>query len=107
VSLWPPVVGLAFLLSTFFVTDGPPISGCTAYPPFSAVGSAAGPGEGLGQDLWVISIAIFCIGALLGALNFIATTLDLRTRGMKLMRMPLPCCAWFVIAVWGLLSFAV
>jgi len=89
------------------VTDGPPISGWTAYPPLSAVGSAAGPGEGLGQDLWVISIAIFCIGALLGALNFIATTLDLRTRGMKLMRMPLTCWAWFVTAVLGLLSFAV
>ena len=106
-SFWTTFVGLAVLLSTFFVTDGPPISGWTAYPPFSAVGSAAGPGEGLGQDLWVISIAIFCIGALLGALNFIATTLDLRTRGMKLMRMPLTCWAWFVTAVLGLLSFAV
>ena len=106
-SFWITFVGLAVLLSTFFVTDGPPISGWTAYPPLSAVGSAAGPGEGLGQDLWVISIAIFCIGALLGALNFIATTLDLRTRGMKLMRMPLTCWAWFVTAVLGLLSFAV
>ena len=106
-SFWTTFVGLAVLLSTFFVTDGPPISGWTAYPPLSAVGSAAGPGEGLGQDLWVISIAIFCIGALLGALNFIATTLDLRTRGMKLMRMPLTCWAWFVTAVLGLLSFAV
>ncbi len=106
-SFWITFVGLAVLLSTFFVTDGPPLSGWTAYPPLSAVGSAAGPGEGLGQDLWVISIAIFCIGALLGALNFIATTLDLRTRGMKLMRMPLTCWAWFVTAVLGLLSFAV
>jgi cytochrome c oxidase subunit I len=106
-SFWTTFVGLVVLLATFFVTDGPPISGWTSYPPLSAVGSASGPGEGLGQTLWVISIAIFCIGSLLGALNFIATTLDLRTKGMKLMRLPLTCWAWFVTAVLGLLSFAV
>src|SRR3989454_7712398 len=106
-SFWTTFVGLFVLLATFFVTDGPPISGWTTYPPLSAVGPAAGPGEGMGQDLWVVSIAIFCIGSLLGALNFIVTTLDLRTRGMTLMRLPLTCWAWFVTAVLGLLSFAV
>src|SRR5213078_2600124 len=79
-SFWTTFLALVVLLATFFVTDGPPISGWTTYPPLSAVGPAAGPGEGLGQDLWVVSIAIFCIGSLLGALNFIVTTLDLRTR---------------------------
>src|SRR5213079_3457597 len=68
-SFWTTFVGLVVLLGTFFVTDGPPISGWTAYPPLSAVGTPAGPGEGLGQNLWVLSIAIFCIGSLLGALN--------------------------------------
>jgi cytochrome c oxidase subunit I len=106
-SFWVTFVGLGVLLATFFIADGPPISGWTAYPPLSAVGSAAGPGEGLGQTLWIVSIAIFCIGAMLGSINFIATTLDLRTRGMKLMRMPLTCWAWFVTAILGLLSFAV
>ena len=106
-SFWVTLAGLIVLLATFFVTDGPPISGWTAYPPLSAVGTAAGPGEGTGQNLWAISIAIFCVGSLLGALNFIATTLDLRTKGMRLMRLPLTCWAWFVTAVLGLLSFAV
>jgi len=106
-SFWTTFVGLVVLLATFFVTDGPPISGWTTYPPLSAVGPAAGPGEGLGQTLRVVSIAIFCVGSLLGALNFIVTTLDLRTRGMTLMRLPLTCWAWFVTAVLGLLSFAV
>ena len=41
--------------------------------------------------LWIISIAIFCLASLLGALNFITTTLDLRAKGMTLMRMPLTC----------------
>ena len=33
------------------------------------------------MNLWIISIAIFCVGSLLGALNFITTLLNMRTRG--------------------------
>src|SRR5208282_1328487 len=106
-SFWTTFVALMVLLASFFVADGPPISGWTAYPPLSALGSVAGPGEGLGQDLWIISIALFCVGSLLGALNFIATLLELRTRGLKLMRLPLTCWAWFITAILALLSFAV
>jgi Heme/copper-type cytochrome/quinol oxidases, subunit 1 len=73
----------------------------------SAVGKDAGPGQGWGQTLWVISIAMFCIGQLLGSLNFIATTLDLRTRGMSLARMPYSAWAWFITSVIGLIAFSV
>ncbi len=106
-SFWVTFVGLGVLMATFFISDGPPISGWTAYPPLSAVGKGAGPGLAMGQDLWVLSIAIFCVASLLGALNFIATTLDLRARGMSLMRLPLTCWAWFITAILALLSFAV
>ena len=61
----------------------------------------------MGQTLWAISIAVFCIGQLLGSLNFITTTLDLRTKGMTLMRMPLCTWAWFITSCIGLLAFAV
>jgi cytochrome c oxidase subunit I len=84
-----------------------PIGGWTGYAPLSAVGLAAGPGQGAGMNLWIISIAIFCVGSLLGALNFITTLLNMRTRGMTLMRMPLTCWAWFTTAVLALLSFPV
>ena len=84
-----------------------PIGGWTGYPPLSALGKVAGPGQGAGVNLWIISIAIFCIGSLLGALNFITTLLNMRTRGMSLMRMPLTCWAWFTTAVLALLSFPV
>src|SRR5947209_11466422 len=84
-----------------------PIGGWTGYAPLSALGKIAGPGQGAGVNLWVISIAIFCIGSLLGALNFITTLLNLRTRGMSLMRMPLTCWAWFTTAILALLSFPV
>ena len=61
----------------------------------------------MGQNLWAISIAMFCIASLLGALNFISTTLDLRTKGMSLARMPFCSWAWFVTSVIALLAFAV
>src|SRR5437899_1635066 len=76
------------LISAFFVRDGPPLSDWTAYAPLSAVGKDAGPGQAIGQSLWGISIFVFCIASLLGSLNFIATTLDLRTKGMTLSRIP-------------------
>src|SRR6267154_1219065 len=84
-----------------------PIGGWTGYAPLSALGKIAGPGQGAGVNLWIISIAIFCIGSLLGALNFITTLLNMRTRGMTLMRMPLTCWAWFTTAILALLSFPV
>lgn len=106
-SFWTTFVAFLVLITAFFVADGPPIAGWTSYAPLSAVGKDAGPGQALGQTLWAISIGIFCIGQLLGSLNFISTTLDLRTKGMSLMRMPLSTWAWFITACIGLLAFAV
>src|SRR5437899_8406429 len=105
-SFWVTFVGFCVLVAAFFVGDGPPLSGWTAYAPLSAL-PGTGPGEAVGQTLWAISIAIFCIGQLLGSLNFIATTLDLRTKGMTLARMPVSTWAWFITSCIGLLAFAV
>jgi cytochrome c oxidase subunit 1 len=106
-SFWVTFVGACFLFAAFFVGDGPPLAGWTAYAPLSTLGKITGPGEDVGQTLWAISIGIFCIGQLLGSLNFIATTLDLRTKGMTFMRMPLCTWAWFITSCIGLLAFAV
>jgi len=106
-SFWVTFVAFLVLISAFFVGDGPPLSGWTAYAPLSAVGAVAGPGQGLGQILWAASIGIFCIGQLLGSLNFITTTLDMRTKGMSLMRLPLTAWAWFITSCMGLTAFAV
>jgi len=105
-SFWVTFLAFIVMLSAFFVTGGAPLHGWTGYPPLSALPSA-GPGEALGADLWVTSIALFCVGALMSALNFITTTLDMRARGMSLMRMPLTCWAWFITAILGLLAFGV
>jgi cytochrome c oxidase subunit 1 len=106
-SFWTTLLALVVMVAAFFVQGGAPLSGWTAYPPLSGVGRVAGPGEGMGQTLWIISIAIFCGASLMGAINFIATILDLRAKGMSLMRLPLTCWTWFVTAILGLFGFAV
>jgi len=105
-SFWTTFVAFVLMLAAFFVTGGAPLHGWTGYAPLSALQSA-GPGEQLGADLWIISIAVFCIASLMGALNFITTTLDLRAKGMTMFRMPLTCWAWFITAILGLLAFGV
>src|ERR1700693_3678947 len=106
-SFWVTFVGFWVLIAAFFVSDGPSLGGWTQYAPLSAIGPVAGPGEGMGVILWATSIAIFCIGQLLGALNFITTTLDLRVKGMSMMRLPLSAWAWFITSCMGLTAFAV
>src|SRR5947209_19385340 len=106
-SFWTTFLALVVMVAAFFVQGGAPLAGWTAYPPLSGAGRVTGPGEGLGQTLWILSIAIFCGASLMGAINFIATTVDLRCKGMKLMRMPLTCWTWLVTAILGLLGFAV
>ena len=106
-SFWTTFLALVVMVSAFFVEGGAPLGGWTAYPPLSGLGAVAGPGQGTGQTLWVISIAIFCGASLMGAINFIATTMDLRAKGMTFMRLPLTCWTWLVTAILGLLGFAV
>jgi cytochrome c oxidase subunit 1 len=106
-SFWVTFVGFVVLVSSFFVSEGPTLGGWTQYAPLSAIGSVGGPGEGTGVVLWAAAIGIFCIGQLLGALNFITTTLDMRTRGMSMWRLPLSAWAWFITSCMGLTAFAV
>jgi cytochrome c oxidase subunit I len=105
-SFWTTFVAFVTLLAAFFVTGGAPLHGWTGYAPLSAL-TNSGPGEQMGADLWITSIALFCIASLMGALNFITTLLDLRAKGMTMMRLPLTCWSWFITAILGLLAFGV
>jgi cytochrome c oxidase subunit 1 len=105
-SFWTTFIAFMVILAAFFVTGGAPLHGWTGYAPLSALQNA-GPGQQLGADLWITSIAIFCVASLMGALNFITTVLDLRAKGMTMMRMPLTVWSWFITAILGLLAFGV
>ena len=106
-SFWVTALAFVTLVLAFFVEGGAPLGGWTAYPPLSALGAIVGPGQGLGMDLWITSIALFCAGSLLGALNFLATTLGMRCTGLSLGRLPLTVWAWFTTALIALLAFPV
>ncbi len=106
-SFWVTFTAFLVLMSSFVLGDGPTLGGWTQYAPLNAVGSVAGPGQGLGVVLWAASIGLFCDGQLLGSLNFIPTTLDLRVKGMSLLRLPFSAWAWFITSCMGLTAFAV
>ena len=42
-SFWITFLAFCVLVASFFVADGPPISGWTAYAPLSAIGPMRGP----------------------------------------------------------------
>ncbi len=60
-----------------------------------------------GINLWLVSASIFSLAALFSALNFVTTTIDLRTEGMTLPRMPATVWAWFINAILSMLIFSV
>ena len=64
-------------------------------------------GSGLGMTLWLVSMSFFIVSALLGGLNYIITIINMRTKGMKMTRLPLTIWAFFVTAILGVLSFPV
>jgi len=106
ISLWLTVVSFGVLLAAFLVRGGAPISGWTNYPPLSAI-AAAGPGQATGMDLWLVSIGIFCLASVFGAINLLTTIVSKRCEGMTLMRMPLTVWAWLVTAVLILFAFSI
>ena len=61
----PRATGYIRRNAAFFVPGGAPLSGWTGYAPLSGLGEVTGPGEGWGQTMWIFSIALFCLGALL------------------------------------------
>src|SRR3954467_3339731 len=71
-SFWVTLVGFVVILAAILFAGGfglplsaittvGPIGGWTGYAPLSALGAIAGPGQGMGMNLWIISIAIFCV----------------------------------------------
>jgi cytochrome c oxidase subunit 1 len=106
ISFWLTALALAVLLAAFIVPGGAPISGWTAYPPLSAIPSA-GPGQALGMDMWLLSLAIFCIASWIGSVNILATIVGERCEGMTLNRMPLTVWSWLVSSLLVLVCFSV
>lgn len=106
ISYWLFFLSSVIMVISIFVHTGMASGGWTIYPPLSALPQAM-KGSGLGMDLWLISMAIFIAASLLGSLNYIVTVLNLRTKGMKMTRLPLSIWAFFITAIIGVVSFPV
>jgi cytochrome c oxidase subunit 1 len=105
-SYWFFFVSSVVMIASLFVTGGPASAGWTVYPPLSALPQAM-PGSGMGMTLWLVSMSLFIVSALLGGLNYIVTVINLRTKGMAMTRLPLTIWAFLVTAILGVLSFPV
>jgi len=105
-SYWFFFLSSCVMIASLFVEGGPASGGWTIYPPLSALPEAI-PGSGMGMTLWIVSMALFIVGSLLGSLNYIVTVFNLRTKGMTMTRMPLTIWAFLITAVLGVLSFPV
>lgn len=105
-SYWFFFTSSVIMVASLFVETGAASGGWTIYPPLSALPDAM-PGSGLGMTLWLISMVIFVASSLLAGLNYIVTVVNLRTKGMKMTRLPLTVWALLVTAILGVLSFPV
>ncbi len=105
-SYWIFFLSSAVMIGSLFIQTGPASGGWQVYPPLSALKEAS-LGSGLGMDLWLLSMLLFVISQLLAGLNYISTILNMRTKGMKMSRMPLTIWSFFFTAILGVLTFPV
>ncbi|HRC71095.1 MAG TPA: cytochrome c oxidase subunit I [Candidatus Competibacter sp.] len=90
-SFWIMPFAFTLLLSTLFLPGGGPAGGWTLYPPLVLQTGDAFP---------FVILAVHMMGAssIMGAINIIATILNLRAPGMTLMKMPLFVWTWLITA---------
>ena len=90
-SFWILPFGFSMMLATLFMPGGGPASGWTLYPPLSLQG-------GIGFPFLIFSIHILGVSSIMGAINIVATIMNLRAPGMTFMKMPLFVWTWFITA---------
>ncbi len=93
------VIGGLIMFASFFIPGGPAQAGWTSYSPLAT--SIVSDG----QTFWIIGMVFLITSSLLGAVNFIATIIQLRAPGMTWMRLPFFVWAQFVTAFLLLLAF--
>ena len=105
-SYWIFLLSSVIMFGSLFVQTGPAAGGWTTCPPLRALKEAS-LGSGIGMDLWLISMALFVVSQLLAGVNYITTILNMRTKGMKMTRLPLTIWSLLFTAVLGVLAFPV
>jgi cytochrome c oxidase subunit 1 len=96
-SYWSFFIGGVIMFASFFLPGGAAQSGWTSYPPLSNISP--------GQTAWLFGMVFLITSSLLGSINFIVTTIQLRAPGLTFMRLPFFCWAQFVTSFLLLLAF--
>ena len=91
-SFWILPFAGAILLSTFFMEGGAPAFGWTFYAPLS---TSFAPDS---TDFFIFAIHLLGFSSIMGAINIIATVLNMKAPEMRLMDMPLFVWTWLVTA---------
>lgn len=92
-------LGGIIMLASFFIPGGAAQAGWTSYSPLAT----SIPTDG--QKFWLIGMIFLINSSLLGAVNFLATIIQLRAPGMTWMRLPFFVWAQFVTGFLLLLAF--
>lgn len=90
-SFWILPFAFTMLISTLFMDGGGPAGGWTMYPPLMLQTGTALP-------FVIFSIHLMGLSSIMGAINVIATILNMRAPGMTLMKMPLFVWTWLITA---------
>ena len=98
-SYWSFFLGGVVMFASFFLPGGAANSGWTSYAPLSVIAL------GQGQTWWLIGMIFLITSSLLGAINFIVTTIQLRAPGLSYMRLPFFVWAQLVTSFLLLLAF--
>jgi cytochrome c oxidase subunit 1 len=93
------VLGGVVMFASFFIPGGAAQAGWTSYSPLATAIQTEG------QTFWLVGMVLLITSSLLGAVNFIATIIQLRAPGMTWMRLPFFVWAQFVTAFLLLLAF--
>jgi cytochrome c oxidase subunit 1 len=89
-SFWILPFAFALLLSTLFLPGGGPAGGWTMYPPLSL--------QSASLAYVVFAVHLMGISSIMGAINIIATILNMRAPGMDLLKMPVFVWSWLITA---------
>src|SRR2546428_1729600 len=96
-------LGGVVMFFSFFIPGGAARSGWTSYSPLATFADMGHHPNG--QTFWILGMVLLITSSLLGAVNFIATIIQLRAKGMTWMRLPFFVWAQFVTAFLLLLAF--
>ena len=98
-SFWAFFLGCVVMTVSFFIPGGAAQAGWTSYSPLASIIPTDG------QTYWLIGMILLITSSLLGAVNFLATIINMRAPGMTWLRLPFFVWAQFITAFLLLLAF--